>query len=76
MVTIVAYDESWPQEFTRLAADLRHALGGLALRIDHIGSTSVPGLAAKDLCQRPGLRFDHVRGRGVGRGHPVGAATF
>jgi GrpB-like predicted nucleotidyltransferase (UPF0157 family) len=48
IVSIVEYDEHWPQEFARLAAPLRHALGDLALRIDHIGSTSVPGLAAKD----------------------------
>jgi GrpB-like predicted nucleotidyltransferase (UPF0157 family) len=32
-----------------IAARLRDALGDLALRIEHIGSTSVPGLAAKDL---------------------------
>ena len=49
MIEIVAYQETWPQEFTRLAASLRQALGDLAVRIDHIGSTSVPGLAAKDL---------------------------
>lgn len=49
MVTIVDYDERWPQEFARLATELRNALGDLAPRIDHIGSTSVPGLAAKDL---------------------------
>ena len=48
MVKIVDYNEQWPQEFTRLAADLRRALDDLALRIDYIGSTSVPGLAAKD----------------------------
>jgi GrpB-like predicted nucleotidyltransferase (UPF0157 family) len=35
--------------FLLLAQSLRQALGDLALRIDHIGSTSVPGLAAKDI---------------------------
>jgi GrpB-like predicted nucleotidyltransferase (UPF0157 family) len=49
MVEIVTYQERWPSEFRAIAARLRQALGSLALRIDHIGSTSVPGLAAKDL---------------------------
>jgi GrpB-like predicted nucleotidyltransferase (UPF0157 family) len=48
MIEIVPYRASWPNEFKTLAAELRHALGDLALRIDHIGSTSIPGLAAKD----------------------------
>src|SRR5690349_24278692 len=48
MIEIVPYDERWPGEFAALGAALRGALGDLALRIDHIGSTSVPGLAAKD----------------------------
>jgi GrpB-like predicted nucleotidyltransferase (UPF0157 family) len=46
---IVPYKTSWPDEFQALAAELRRALGPLALRIDHIGSTAVPGLAAKDI---------------------------
>jgi len=46
---IVPYNPGWPDEFRQLAAHLRHGLGDLALRIDHIGSTSVPGLPAKDV---------------------------
>jgi GrpB-like predicted nucleotidyltransferase (UPF0157 family) len=46
---IVAYQESWDQDFRNIASELRKSLGLLALRIDHIGSTSVPGLAAKDI---------------------------
>ena len=46
---IVAYRASWPSEFAEIAAPLRLALGNLATRIDHIGSTSVPWLAAKDI---------------------------
>nr|MDT0659544.1 dephospho-CoA kinase [Micromonospora sp. DSM 115978] len=42
-------DPTWPAQFTRLAARLRHALAPADPRIDHIGSTSVPGLAAKDV---------------------------
>jgi GrpB-like predicted nucleotidyltransferase (UPF0157 family) len=49
MITIVPYDEQWPLEFARLAEPLQHALDDLAVRIDHIGSTAVPGLAAKDV---------------------------
>jgi len=49
MVEIVPYQENWPSEFHAIAASLRRALGELALRIDHIGSTSVPGLPAKDV---------------------------
>jgi GrpB-like predicted nucleotidyltransferase (UPF0157 family) len=49
VVEIVAYREEWPAEFRRIAAALSEALGVLAPRIDHIGSTSVPGLAAKDV---------------------------
>ena len=49
MVQIIPYQGRWPGEFREIAADLRNGLGNLALRIDHIGSTSVPGLAAKDI---------------------------
>jgi GrpB-like predicted nucleotidyltransferase (UPF0157 family) len=49
MVKIISYQERWTGEFQTIAAQLRQALDGLALRIDHIGSTSVPGLAAKDI---------------------------
>ena len=49
MITIVPYDTSWPAAFIAIGRPLRMALGELALRIDHIGSNSVPGLAAKDV---------------------------
>jgi GrpB-like predicted nucleotidyltransferase (UPF0157 family) len=48
-VEIVAYRDDWPLQFETLAADLRCALGDVAIRIDHIGSTAVPGLPAKDV---------------------------
>lgn len=48
-LVIVPYDPAWPAEFARAGAALRRALGDRALRIDHIGSTAVPGLAAKDI---------------------------
>jgi GrpB-like predicted nucleotidyltransferase (UPF0157 family) len=46
---IIPYQPEWPRRFAALAEPLRRALGDLALRIDHIGSTAVPGLAAKDV---------------------------
>lgn len=46
-VRIVPYDANWPEWFQHIAYPLREALGIVALRIDHIGSTSIPGLAAK-----------------------------
>jgi GrpB-like predicted nucleotidyltransferase (UPF0157 family) len=49
VVEIVPYDARWPAEFAAIAEVLRKSLGTLALRIDHIGSTSVPGLAAKNI---------------------------
>ncbi len=47
MIEIVPYKPNWPAEFEQIASALRGGLGSLAARIDHIGSTSVPGLAAK-----------------------------
>jgi GrpB-like predicted nucleotidyltransferase (UPF0157 family) len=44
---LVPYDPRWPAMFEAEAARLRLGLGSLALRIDHHGSTAVPGLAAK-----------------------------
>ena len=49
MIVIVEYQQRWPAEFERERQALTDILGALALRIDHIGSTSVPGLGAKDV---------------------------
>jgi GrpB-like predicted nucleotidyltransferase (UPF0157 family)/ribosomal protein S18 acetylase RimI-like enzyme len=46
-IEVVAYDPGWPAAFDAEAARLRAALGPLALRIDHNGSTAIPGLGAK-----------------------------
>jgi GrpB-like predicted nucleotidyltransferase (UPF0157 family) len=48
-IELVAYDPAWPEQFAALGQELRGGLGDIALRIDHIGSTSVPGLAAKPI---------------------------
>ena len=47
MIVIVPYDPDWPKRYTDEARKVREALGALVVRIDHVGSTSVPGLAAK-----------------------------
>ena len=44
---LVDYDPAWPASFEEEAGPIRDALGDIAIRIDHVGSTSVPGLAAK-----------------------------
>jgi GrpB-like predicted nucleotidyltransferase (UPF0157 family) len=48
MIVIVPYDPDWPKRYADEERKVREALGGaLVVRIDHVGSTSVPGLAAK-----------------------------
>jgi 16S rRNA processing protein RimM len=46
-IEIVDYDPEWPATFEAEAERLREGLGDAAVRIEHVGSTSVPGLAAK-----------------------------
>jgi GrpB-like predicted nucleotidyltransferase (UPF0157 family) len=48
-IEIVDHRAGWPAEFATIRDRLSTALGPLALRIEHIGSTSVAGLAAKDV---------------------------
>ena len=48
-VTLVPYDPGWPDRFARERERILAALGERALRIEHVGSTSVPGLIAKDV---------------------------
>jgi len=48
-IIIVDYDPAWPQLFNTLKSSIDTALGDVALSIEHIGSTSVPGLAAKPI---------------------------
>lgn len=46
-IEVVAYDPTWPQLYAAQEAKIRAALGTAALLIEHVGSTSVPGLCAK-----------------------------
>lgn len=48
-VVIVPYKPGWPERAAALAAELGARLGPLAERVEHIGSTSIPGMAAKDI---------------------------
>jgi len=48
-IVIVPFDARWAEEFRRIGASLRSALGPIALRIDHVGSTAVEGLDAKSV---------------------------
>jgi GrpB-like predicted nucleotidyltransferase (UPF0157 family) len=43
------YDPGWPERYAEHAARLREALGDRVVRVEHVGSTSVPGLAAKPI---------------------------
>src|SRR5258708_40029415 len=48
-IVIADYDSSWPAKFKHHASIIADALGETALSIEHIGSTSVPGLGAKPI---------------------------
>ena len=48
-IVVVDYDSQWPEWFERARAYLWPAVENIAVRIDHVGSTSVPGLAAKPI---------------------------
>ena len=48
-IVVVDYDPGWPEQFQKHAGILAQALGGKALAIEHVGSTSVPKLAAKPI---------------------------
>ena len=48
-IVLVDYDDVWPVRFEREARHIRTALGVRALLVEHAGSTSVPGLAAKPI---------------------------
>ena len=48
-ITLVEYDQVWPENFAREAKRIKAALGDRALTVEHVGSTSVPGLMAKPI---------------------------
>jgi GrpB-like predicted nucleotidyltransferase (UPF0157 family) len=48
-VSLDPYDPAWPQQFEAEAAKIRAALGSGAFVLEHVGSTSIPGLCAKPI---------------------------
>lgn len=48
-VVVVPYDPAWEAHFRQIAEELKQLLGDLTLAVEHVGSTSVPGLAAKPI---------------------------
>src|SRR6266851_4979557 len=48
-ITLVEYDPVWHGNFAREAQRIKAALGGRAIEVEHVGSTSVPGLMAKPI---------------------------
>ena len=48
-IIVEPYNEAWKQDFTDIRKELAEALGDLAIKIEHVGSTSVPGLSAKPI---------------------------
>ena len=52
MISVVEYDPTWPQRFEQLRQEYAEAMtaaGVPVVAIEHVGSTSVPGLAAKPI---------------------------
>jgi len=48
-VVIIDYDPRWPRLFDQLREELEQGVGDVAVAIEHVGSTAVPGLAAKPI---------------------------
>ena len=48
-IRLAEYDSQWPHKYQQEAKRIRTALGPRALRIEHVGSTSIPGLVAKPI---------------------------
>ena len=48
-ITIAEYDPLWPVQFRDVERELRRIVGELAVAVEHVGSTAVPGLAAKPI---------------------------
>ncbi len=58
-VHLADYNPKWPELFIREAARIKRVLGETIFRIEHVGSTSVPGLASKPRGSRhPGIPRD------------------
>lgn len=72
---ISKHDSRWKDLFNEIALKLRHSLGDLAIRIDHVGSTSIVGFVFREenpdktkryFRELPGTRRTHIHVRQVG----------
>ena len=73
-IVVISYQPDWKIRFEELSARLSHGLGPISSRIEHVGSTAVPGLHAKpiidlDLVISAAADFDEVRDRLAGLGY-------
>ncbi|MBR6019087.1 MAG: GrpB family protein [Lachnospiraceae bacterium] len=75
-VYVAPYDAQWKEDYAAIREELAAALGDLALRIEHVGSTSVEGLSAKpiidiDVVIEDGTKLDAVIAAlgGIGYSH-------
>ncbi len=48
-IHLASPDPTWPHQYAAVASHIRAALGPVAVLVEHVGSTSVPGLAAKPI---------------------------
>jgi len=48
-ITVIDYDPRWPTQFNEMRSIISQAVGDSAIAIEHVGSTAVPGLAAKPI---------------------------
>lgn len=48
-IVVLPYDEKWKQDFDEIKSEITETLGPIAIAIEHVGSTSVEGLAAKPI---------------------------
>jgi GrpB-like predicted nucleotidyltransferase (UPF0157 family) len=73
-VVVASYQPRWVDEFSHVATHIRDLIGHAALRIDHIGSTAIPGLGAKDVIDIQITVADLDRAGGLT--NPLAAAGF
>jgi GrpB-like predicted nucleotidyltransferase (UPF0157 family) len=66
-VVVVDYDPSWPALYESLRATVWNAVADVAIAIEHVGSTSVPGLAAKPVIDIDVVVPEHAVSVGIAR---------
>lgn len=69
-VVVSTYDDRWPARARQLLSAIRAALGDDVLHADHIGSTAVPGMSAKDVLDLQ-LSVDSLEGVSLGFAEPL-----